>query len=339
MDAIGLVVEGVALRGHGLLDLVIAHLHIVDVGQPRLVGGHGGDKLTVPVDLKAGTGQIIVVVGVLLGENEGQLAGVRKGQGHVPLAVPVHGLGRAVQVVALRGSHLIDLIATQGELVDVELNIPRMIGDLGGLVGAVDLLEAEGSAPQGVVGLNILLVDGEGAERVILDSLKGGVRRNDLHVSRLNHSITRRSFGLRQGEDFLGIQIVPKNFAIGIGGAGEVCTAGAGQGKLSPSQWFAASAHLLYHEASDLCDVAAPGQHSVCRQRAPRGISQDITLLGVVLVIGKEDFILHDIGRAVDGDLAAGGGGVHGDAQLGLAPVFVAIVVDLGADAKVRLGG
>ena len=228
VNAVGLVVEGVALRGYGLFNFKITHLDIVDIGQSRLVGGHGGDKLAVPVHLKTGTGQVVVGVGVLLGEDQGELAAVREGHGHIPLAVPVYGLGLAVQVVALRGCLLIHLVAAQGELVGVELDIASVVGDLGDLEVPVDLLKAEGRSPQGVIGLNVLLVDGEGAEGVILDGLKGGVRRNDLHVSWLNHSISRRSLGLHQGEDFLGVQIVPEDLAIGIGGAGEVRTAGAG---------------------------------------------------------------------------------------------------------------
>ena len=124
VDAMTLRVEQVALWRFLLHNLIIgAAGHIMDIGKTRVVGRDGGHILTVPKDLKGGSGQIFPALAALLRDNEGGLPHIAEGQGHIACTIPMNGLRGGIHLIAVTlNRHLINPIAAQGQLISVELN-------------------------------------------------------------------------------------------------------------------------------------------------------------------------------------------------------------------------
>ena len=185
IDAMLRAVQHIARGGNRFPNGIIAGGHIGNIGEAVVVGGDGGNKLPVAVDLKGRVGQAVVIARVALINDKRGLSHIVKGQGHVAQAVPVDRLRRAVQLIALRGGDLIHLIASDGELVGVHLNDACLVGDLCRVKITIDLLKGDNRALQGISRLLVHLADSQ-LRLQCLDDLAhvlcGAVQRQDFHI-------------------------------------------------------------------------------------------------------------------------------------------------------------
>ena len=329
-------VQNVTGRSNGFFDGVVARRDAGDVGKAVFVGGHAGDALTVPEYVKARVRQAVIVAFVTFVNDERGLADILESHCHVALAVPMDGLRRCVQLIALRGRDLIHLVAAHGELVGVHLDDARGVGVAGGRKAAVDLLKAHGRALQGVARLRVHLFHGELLLGAVLHGQVIHTRRLDADAHGIDDGIARRGLGFGQRVGDQRFKQVPCDNAVFVGGAHAGAAVCAGQGKLCAGKYLPAAAYLCHLQLAGFCQDAAPHQDSFGALDALAGVGNDIALLRGVVVFGEVDFILHHVRAAADRDLAAVGNGLSRDAELRPAGVFKAVAVEGGVLVRNR---
>ena len=276
-------------------------------------------------------GQCAGIVLIALVDDERGLADVLKGQRHIVLAVPVDGLRFLGELIPLRCGDLIALVAADGELLGVELDDTGVIGGAGSVEAAVDLLKGDNGACEGVAVLRVDLLDDELFLDGVVDGDVAGRGRMDRHIDRVGDGKASRGLVLDQRIGDIGIEALPAHFSVRAAHAGVLGAVRAAEGELGAGERGVAPVHLEHFQLAGLGDVAAPLQSGVGGDGGLAGVGDDIALRGVVIVAGEIDVVLHDVGAAVDGDLAADGYGVHGDAQLRRAGVFKPVIVERGA--------
>ena len=102
IDAVLSRVEDISGGRDGFLHGVVALRDAGDIGKAVVIGGDGGHKLTVPIDLKAGSGETAEVVRITLIDLKRGLPHIPEGQGDVGFPIPIDRLNAFVQRVALR---------------------------------------------------------------------------------------------------------------------------------------------------------------------------------------------------------------------------------------------
>ena len=329
IDAVLRGIQDVTGGGDGLNGRVVSLGHIGDCGHAIIIGGNGGHQLAVAENFKSRTRQAAEVAFIALIDNQFGFPHIPERDGNVVFAVPVHGLLFGIQLITLRRGDLVNLVRAQRQLIRVELDDASVVGDSRSVITAVDLLERDGRTLEGIAVLGVDLTDCQRLLRRILDGHIIRPRRLDRHIHRVGDGVTSRGLGLGQGILNIRLQIGPQDVAARVGRAGNGTAVGTAERKLGTFQRLTAAADFRNLEIAGFSLLAAPCDNCVGSESALGGVSDDIALLSCNGVVRQVDLILHDVGSAVDCDLSGIRHGIHRNTELGPAPVFEAVVVDV----------
>ena len=329
IDAVHLAVQSVALRSLSLPNFIVPGSNAANIGKAIVVGSHGIDEGTVLVDLEGGKGQIEMGTGILLANDKGGLPGVLEGQGHICPAVPMDCLNGAVQFIALGCCNLKHFVAADGKLVCIELDVSGGICDPGSGKGAINLFKADHGATEGIAGLPVNFMDSQGVLGIILYRVVESLASVYSESDRVHGGVTGRGCGFSQGVCDIGRKVIPANDAVFICCSSTGTAVRSGQRKYCSLQGDIPAANFADLQLSPLCDWATPGEDGISFHGALGGVSDDIGLLVVCLVLRQINLILHNLSGAVDGNLSAGSSRIYRDTEFGFAAELKAVIVEI----------
>ena len=328
----GRLIQHIARGGGSLHDLDVGFLFdAVHIRLAGVIGGNGGDLLTIGKHIEGGPRQGHAGIPILFHNGQADVTNILEGDGHIPGAVPLHRLHTGILLVAIRRGLLRHTVAAVGQLIPLEGDGAVKAGDAGGFERAIDLLKDEHGPLEGSLVLSVHLFDGEALIGLIRHSHILGAASGEGDVHGGDELVALRGGSLGQGVGLVRGKVRPDDLAIAVAGAGDGGAAAAGEGELGPLQGRAARAGLDNLEAGGIGYIrAAPFEGGMGLQGGVAGVGHDVGLLRGGGVIGQEQVVLRHTAHGLDGKAALGGGIVHGDTDLECPVVFLAVGVEVG---------